>query len=90
MKNYALLDNENIVINITQANSDWSNEGWIEYTNDNPAFIGGNYIDGFFYSPQPYKSWTRQNGNWIAPTPMPIEGIWFWSEEKLQWQSFGN
>jgi hypothetical protein len=86
MKNYALLNDNNIVVNISIADDSWNSSGWIEYANNNPAFIGGDYIDGYFYPIQPYLSWTRDNGNWQPPTPMPTDDKRYtWDEETLTW-----
>lgn len=84
MKNYALLDANNIVINISVASEEWDSTGWIEYNQNNPAFIGGDYVDNYFYAPQPFPSWTRLNGNWQPPTPQP-EGNFYWDESTLSW-----
>jgi hypothetical protein len=84
MKYFALLDNNNIVVNVSIADEFWDSTGWIEYTSENPATINGNYEDGFFYSPQPYPSWTRSNGNWVAPIPQP-EGFKVWDEVTQSW-----
>ena len=35
MKNYALLNENNLVINISVADSDWDSTGWVEYTGKN-------------------------------------------------------
>jgi hypothetical protein len=51
----------------------------------NPAYIGGDYIEGWFYPPQPYPSWTRSEGSWIPPVPMPSEGTWSWDETAQEW-----
>ena len=53
----------------------------------NPAYIGGDYVDGYFYPKQPFASWTRDGeGGWVAPIPEP-EGVrWFWNENKGEWQ----
>jgi len=85
MKNFAQLNENNIVINISTADENWDNTGWLEYTNDNPAYIGGDYVDGFFYDLQPFPSWTRNNGIWQSPTPKPTEGFWSWDESSLSW-----
>lgn len=92
MKKFALLDKNNIVINISIADNSWDSAEWIEYTDNNPAFIGGDYVDGYFYSVQPYSSWTRNNGQWQAPTPMPTtEGkFYYWSEDDLSWREIIN
>lgn len=53
----------------------------------NPAYIGGNYIGGFFYAPQPFPSWTRHEGEWMSPEPRPESlGNWQWHEEAQEWQ----
>jgi hypothetical protein len=51
----------------------------------NPAYVGGDYVDGFFYPPQPFASWTRADGEWVAPIPRPSEGSWVWNEELQEW-----
>jgi hypothetical protein len=51
----------------------------------NPAYVGGDYVDGFFYSPQPFASWTRADGEWVPPIPRPSEGSWVWNEELQEW-----
>jgi len=85
MKKFALLDENNIVINISIADDSWDSTGWVEYIDSNPASIGGDYVDGYFYSVQPYPSWNRNNGKWDSPTPMPIDGYWLWDEDSLTW-----
>lgn len=91
MRNFALLDENNIVINISVADESWSSEGWIPYSDENPAFIGGDYSDGFFYPEKPFPSWSRNGkGNWQPPVPMPSEGIWQWDEESQTWIKLGE
>jgi hypothetical protein len=51
----------------------------------NPAYVGGDYVDGFFYPPQPFDSWTRTDGEWVPPIPRPSEGSWVWNEELQEW-----
>lgn len=85
MKKFALLDENNLVINISIADDSWDSTGWVEYTDSNPASIGGDYVNGYFYSVQPYASWTRVEGTWQAPTPMPTEGFWTWDEDTTSW-----
>jgi hypothetical protein len=51
----------------------------------NPAYVGGDYVDGLFYSPQPFASWTRAYGEWVPPIPRPSEGSWVWNEELQDW-----
>jgi len=86
-KNMAVLDNNNKVINIIVASDDTQeNNNLITYTENNPAFIDGDYIDGYFYSPQPYPSWTRDNGNWLPPVAHPNDGKFYsWDEATLTW-----
>jgi len=87
MKTYALLDKNNVVINISVADDSWDSTGWIQYTNDNPAIIGGTFIDGYFYDSQPYPSWKANKGTWIPPTPRPLGFNWSWNQEDQSWDS---
>ncbi len=86
MKNYALLDENNKVVNISVANEDWDSTGWIEYTENNPAFVGGDYFENIFYPPKLFTSWTRSDGTWQPPTPKPEDGkLYYWDEPSLSW-----
>lgn len=93
MKSFALLDSDNKVINISLADDSWSADGWIEYEESNPAFIGGDYVNGYFYPPQPFPSWLRDGaGSWNAPKPMPqglyegdYDNFYRWDESQLDW-----
>jgi hypothetical protein len=86
MKNFALLDEKNFVINISIADEDWDSSGWVEYSNSNPAIIGGDYYEGLFYPPKPFDSWSRDNGNWKPPIPKPEGlGFYYWSENTKTW-----
>jgi hypothetical protein len=82
----------NLVINIESATQEWidSQEDstiFIEYTDTNPATIGGDYVDGYFYPIKPYESWNRDKGSWIAPIPYPEDNKYYnWSEEELSWK----
>ena len=52
------------------------------------AGIGYTYdaVNDVFILPQPYPSWSlNENFDWQAPTPMPIEGRWYWDEDSLSW-----
>jgi hypothetical protein len=85
-KNVAVLDNTSKVINITNVNDDYEllvNEFF--YTDNNPAFIGGDYVEGYFYPLQPFPSWTRLEGQWVAPIPEPTEGNYYWDEQLGDW-----
>ena len=89
MSNYAVLEN-NVVVNIIIAEDDWiatqpNSESYIQYDETDNCSIGGDYIDGYFYYPQPYASWTRNLGEWLPPVPAPIEGKYEWHEETQSW-----
>ena len=86
MKNVAILDENNVVVNVIVVDDD-SPVGTV-FSDDNPALIGGDLVEGFFYAPQPYASWTRVEGEWIPPKPMPkAEGFWDWNEETQEWEA---
>ena len=73
MPKYAVIDNDIIVNVIVADDLDIAQEVTkrlcIEYTDDNPATISGDYFNGKLYIPQPYPEWTRdeENGIWVAP-----------------------
>jgi hypothetical protein len=53
------------------------------------AGIGYKYnVDAdVFISSQTYPSWSLDNNfDWQPPTPKPVEGMWVWDEENLEWQ----
>jgi hypothetical protein len=87
-KNMAVLDGNNKVINVVVCNQDETETTTqITYTDANPAFIGGDYVAGYFYTPQPYPSWTRDDGVWVAPVPYPTDGQTYdWDEETQTWE----
>lgn len=51
MKRMAQVDANGIVVNIIVASDDWNVEGFVEYTDDNPAHIGWMYSNGKFFIP---------------------------------------
>jgi hypothetical protein len=55
------------------------------------AGVGFTYdaVNDVFIAPQPYPSWSLdENFDWQAPTPMPTESDWYWSEENGEWLEF--
>ncbi len=75
-----------MVINIIIANDDFNAEGFIEYADSNPAIIDGDFVDGYFYSPQPFNSWSRFEGTWVSPKPYPQNGLSYeWNESEQEW-----
>lgn len=94
MKNYAVID-DGLVVNVVLADEEWASSqelDVVEYTEENPAFIGGDYVDGFFYRPKPYESWVRIEGIWAPPIPMPDDiepgHAWIWNETNVNWEKF--
>jgi hypothetical protein len=90
--------NGNIVVNIEVADDDWvaaqpDPSIFIEYTSANPACAGGDYVDGYFYNPQPFPSWSRNGqGKWIAPVALPEDAgtgepskLYIWNESTTSW-----
>jgi hypothetical protein len=77
MKTMAQIDNEGIVINITIANDDWSAEGFVEYTDNNPAYIGGTYANGKFIPPKPTPDAVLDEATcqWIVPDSISADSV---------------
>ena len=94
MKNYALLNENNIVINISIADESWDSAGWVEYTEKKLAGIGYTYdsIRDVFIPPQPFNSWLLDEATcqWYSPTPKPSDGnMYVWNEDELNWVELG-
>jgi hypothetical protein len=87
-KNCAVVSDTGEVINIVVCRNDEpETANLIAYTDTNPAYIGGDYVEGYFYPPQPYPSWTRSEGQWVAPVSMPDDGGRYqWNENILNWE----
>jgi hypothetical protein len=92
MATYAQLDEENIVLNIVDADNDWialQPGTWIEYTDAKRAYIGGTYddVDDVFIAPAPFNSWyLDENYDWQPPVPYPDgEGMFVWDEDIEDW-----
>lgn len=90
-KNIAILDETGTVLNIVHCHdSEQETPRLVAYTNDNPAHIGGDYVDGYFYPPQPFPSWTRSQGKWAAPVAEPTDDqAYAWDEDSGAWYPMG-
>jgi hypothetical protein len=88
MRRMAVLDETSQVINVIACSDDEQDTPTlVAYTDNNPAYIGGDYYEGYFYPEQPYPSWSRSAGEWLPPVPQPQGmGNWFWNEEAQEWQ----
>ena len=69
MKRMAQVDANGIVVNIIVASDDWNVEGFVEYTDNNPAYIGGTYTNGKFIPPKPTPDAVLDEATcqWIVP-----------------------
>jgi hypothetical protein len=49
--------------------------------------IGGTWDGLYFWQPQPYLSWIKDEVNkvWMAPIAKPDSGLWSWDEPTLSW-----
>lgn len=80
---YAVINGDGIIVNIVVGDVD----GGVLVPPANPAFIGGDCVDGYFYPPQPFPSWTRDAGTWQPPVPKPeTPGLWLWNEVAQEWE----
>lgn len=91
MKTFAEVKN-NIVVNVIIADDDFISSqenpsSFVEYDAGNVAYIGGEYIDGVFISPQPFPSWSLDaNYDWQAPIDYPADGKnYSWDESNQVW-----
>ena len=87
MKHFALLNQDNLVINISVADDNWDSTGWLEY-NGQDCGIGFIYdqAENIFIAPQPNPSWIREGSYWYAPVPYPNDGKNYnWNESTQSW-----
>jgi hypothetical protein len=91
-KNVATFNMQGIVIAINVYDDNYE-LGFNQILVTTPAYVGGDYVDGYFYPPKPYPSWTRNNGNWISPIEKPLltqeqidnKNYYSWNEQTLSW-----
>ncbi len=95
MKNFAVINSENKVINVIVADSKEIAEELTglfcyEYTEQFPAGIGGDYdpILKKVIGKSPYPSWilNKETCKWETPIPYPIdENHYIWNESTVSW-----
>ena len=89
MSIYALVQ-KNKVVNLVVADKEWIAKEWnagdyYESTELRPIVLGSELINGRFFAPQPYPSWTLdENQDWQPPTQKP-DGDAHWDEETQTW-----
>jgi len=86
-KNIAVMEG-NIVVNVIVCPDDFVMQAnHLEYFDSNPAFIDGDYVDGYFYAPRPSPNFTRDGkGGWLFPTPQPTtREAWMWNSVTEEW-----
>jgi len=74
MRNMAQLDDSGVVVNVIVAGDDWNVEGFVEYTDNNPAYIGGTYANGKFIPPKPTPDAVldEETCQWILPVDSTV------------------
>lgn len=86
-KNVAVIAALGHVVAINVHDDDYEPQPW-EVVVDSAAWIGGDYVGGYLYAPQPFPSWTRHEGEWLPPVPMPTDGdLYIWNEAAGEWVS---
>lgn len=86
MKKFALLDENNVVLNISVGADDWSAENWICCPDSTGIGYIYNHQADVFIAPQPYPSWSLdENFDWQAPSSRPEGMGWYWDEDSLSW-----
>ena len=74
-----------VVVNLIQtSNGTKQTDTLLDIPEGQQASIGGNIVNGVFYSAQPYPSWTRGETEWLPPVPKP-ESADGWDEDAQAW-----
>ena len=85
-KDVAIISATGVVVNVKVCDDDYQPQPY-EVVVTGSAWVGGDYVGGYFYPPQPFPSWTRHEGSWLPPTPMPTDGgLFVWHEETQNWE----
>ena len=80
------------VVRVIKGTVEWATDNlggtWVDCDDLKPG-SGWTYVDGQFRYPQPYQLWLWEDGEWVAPVPMPepVDGFaWVWNDESGDWQ----
>lgn len=86
-KNVAVIAATGQIVNIKVCDADYVLQPYeVEVTDG--ASLNGDYVNGRFYAPKPFASWTRGEGTWLPPVPMPTDGkLYEWLEDSQEWQA---
>ena len=91
MINVAILDNQDVVVNVIVCEDDYaasSNEILCNDSTKDPQ-IGGTYDRNKekFVSIKPHASWTLDEDSleWNPPSEKPTDGFYWWNEPDLAW-----
>jgi hypothetical protein len=94
MSNFAALNGEQVVNTIIADSKELAEQVTgkicVEFTNE-PAELGGTYVNGVFITKKPYPSWVIKNQSWWeAPVPAPTFNPenpkqYAWDELTLSW-----
>jgi hypothetical protein len=89
MKEMAIIEEDGTVVDIIYCDDNREEtQNLKSFSKENPAYIGGDYHDGFFYPKKFNHSWIRDGrGSWIVndnyKTQRCVEDIWCKKEEKI-------
>jgi hypothetical protein len=84
-KSVAVISATGEVVAINVQADDYQTQPW-EVEVAASAWVGGDYVESYFYAPQPFPSWTRKEGQWKPPVPMPADNSGYvWDEDSISW-----
>ena len=84
-KRVAVIAATGAVVNIKVCPDDYQTQPY-EVEDNGEAYLNGDYANGYFYAPQPFPSWKRNEGEWEAPVPMPADDkVYEWDEDSVSW-----
>jgi hypothetical protein len=99
IKNYALVNESNIVVNVVVIDDTNDESFFVEIAKAHNAtqwldtdIYGVTEINGEFdgvrlWVEKPYPSWVKGETNWVAPVSYPNDGNYYiWNEEILNWE----
>ena len=85
----AQLDEAGVIVNIiAMQRATPDTETLVTVPEGETAVIGGDVVEGVFFVPQPFPSWTRGDGEWVPPIPFPDDAdsaLTQWDEDAQNW-----
>lgn len=90
---YAAKIEDGVVTQAIVGDVEWATDriGGVWVASETKVGIGWEQYDGGLRPPQPFPSWSWDGAAWIAPVPMPDDGLeYVWDEAAGEWVAISD